>query len=643
MLPAVPTNMQVDISQRVWSPVIPAVFLALALLAGCTPKKPPPPQVNPDKVRAEQLIKSGDHLGAADLYKGLAARSDMLARQEYLLRAAEQARLGGDRNLQAELLLRLSGLPLNPSRDLRRRLLAADLALADLEPDRALLELGAPPDTSYSRVDRKRYFRMLADVHQALDDELAQAHALIDLESLSLDPLESIALQREILTLLTDLDRPALASQAPDQRAAGWQELAANIKTFNYDAAALHEALLAWRQRHLQHPASPDLLAEYERQVAAASARLDRVAVLLPETGRYAKVSAAIREGLMLAWSAAPIQERINLTFYDLGQPGDTLTLYNQALADGAQAVIGPLRKESVEQLAYAEHLPVTVLALNQTDLDEVPDQLFQFSLSPEGEAREIADRAWSDGLRRPALLRPNDNWGERTAAAFAQRWAELGGTIASAQLYEPGEHDFSVVIRGLLQLDESIAKYQKLLRTKPRDEIDFIPEPGLDTDFIVMLAKSAKARELRPQLLFNYAGDLPVYATSHAWPGNLANNLGEDLRGLRIPEIPWLASAPSTDDPLDHAMLTERLPELKTPLAKLYAMGMDAYGLVTRVRRMAANPGEGFAGRTGLVRAEPGGHFHRQLTWLEIERTGTVALERVPRQGQTDALIANP
>ena len=61
---------------------------------------------------------------------------------------------------------------------------------------------------------------------------------------------------------------------------------------------------------------------------------------------------------------------------------------------------------------------------------------LFQFGLSPEDEAKQIAQRAWFDGHNKAAMIYPEGNWGKRVAAAFKQHWEQLGGRVASEQHY---------------------------------------------------------------------------------------------------------------------------------------------------------------------------------------------------------------
>ena len=91
------------------------------------------------------------------------------------------------------------------------------------------------------------------------------------------------------------------------------------------------------------------------------------------------------------------------MRLYDSGgTPDSALAAYQQAVSNGANFVIGPLLKESVEALEQLYPLPVPVLGLNRTDHSELLNPaLFQFGLAPEDEAREAARLARRKGLRR--------------------------------------------------------------------------------------------------------------------------------------------------------------------------------------------------------------------------------------------------
>ena len=62
--------------------------------------------------------------------------------------------------------------------------------------------------------------------------------------------------------------------------------------------------------------------------------------------------------------------------------------------------------------------------------------------------------------------------------------------------------------------------------------------------------------------------------------------------------------------------------------LARLYAMGFDAYHLVPELAAGAANRIDGIAGVTGELHLAGDGRIHRRLRWAQFRRGRPVRLE---------------
>ena len=122
------------------------------------------------------------------------------------------------------------------------------------------------------------------------------------------------------------------------------------------------------------------------------------------------------------------------MRFYDVGaSPAAARSAYQAALADGANAIIGPLRKESVAAIATQRDIPVPTVTLNTIDAGVQQGQLInliQFGLAPEDEARSAASRAIGLNLRNAVVLQADDSRGDREARAFQQAMFNLGGNV---------------------------------------------------------------------------------------------------------------------------------------------------------------------------------------------------------------------
>lgn len=625
------------------------VILLLVLLAGCEqlPERPSPPPVDPDIERAALLRSAGEHLAAAELYRQLAARTGALAqRAGFLLAAAEASRDGGDWDGTRFALEQLNVMDLIGADALQRRLLQAETLLQERRALEALGLLDGEPPANMPGALLIRFHQDRAEAYRQLGNLLETANALQRVDALQIDPYERLATQTGILRSLALLNERVLGELQPSPPgiAGGWMQLALLVKRYGSDPAALAPELQAWRQRFPQHPALPDLLNNYQQRLQSQLQQVSRIAVLLPQTGNFAGAAAAIRDGIMISRFALPAHKRPQLRFYDATDPAGIWPLYSRAVDEGAELVIGPLQKDAVAQLLRAGELPVPVLALNQVDTGAAPPHnMYMYSLSPEDEARQAAERAWLDGSRQPVVLAPQGAWGDRLVGAFTQRWQTLGGNVAGTGRYDPASHDYSETITQVLHIDQSKARHQEMVRWLGR-KLEFEPRRRDDVDAVFLAARPIQAQGMRPQLQFHHAADLPIYTTSHAWQGSLSASQAEDMKGIRLADIPWMVGA-SADEADARATVERYLPKSASGYARLYAMGMDALQLVPHLKRLQSTRYESLDGNTGNLYMDEGNLIHRQLVWLILDQEPQILgfAPRLDLQGGAPATPAAP
>lgn len=619
-----------------------ASVLLLALSA-CTPT--PSPDIRPDTgqdpdiARAAMLADAGEHGAAATLYRTLALRQPA-QRAAHLLAAAGELALAGDKPTLDAVLAELSQLLLTPDQSTRANQLKAERLLQQGSPLAALelLPLTPPQDPEL----RRRHHEIAARAYRLSGNMLQSAAELLALDSLPSDTEARLATQRQILHTLALLSDAALVrlQPAPPGVLGGWMDLALTLKRHGQEPQELGRGLLDWQTSHPGHPAMPDLLDGMVAKLESQYQRAAHVAVLLPESGPYAEAAAAIRDGILAAWYQQPAAQRPLLRFYDATDPTRAWPLLGEAVAAGAEAVIGPLDKDSVRQLARAGELAVPVLALNQVPLNtRPPEHFFQFSLSPEDEARQVAEKAWLDGRRHPVVLAPLNEWGRRVSDAFQQRWLSLGGQVSGQADYSTGSSDFGQPISRLLHLDQSQAR-KRDLQALLGQQLAFEPRRRADADFVFMAARSKQARQIRPQLQFHHAADLPVYATSSAWDGQPEDrNETLDLAGIHLPDMPWVVDA-DADTPLGRKRLAQIFPASLSAYGRLYAMGMDSLALLPHLKRLQSASYETLDGQTGKLHMDPLHQIHRQLMWTRLTRHGSKVLGYAPRLDQPGSEI---
>jgi outer membrane PBP1 activator LpoA protein len=207
----------------------------------------------------------------------------------------------------------------------------------------------------------------------------------------------------------------------------------------------------------------------------------------------------------------------------------------------------------------------------------------------------------------------PKGEWGDRVLDAFRQSWQAEGGTFIGAEHVDQPVA-LAQQIADLFQLRNSEGRAKSLQNTVGT-KIAAQPTRRQDIDFIFLAATPQQAQQIKPTLVFQYAGDVPVYATSHLFTnsGDQAQYL--DLEGIRFCETPWLLS---TSDPL-RQQVTAQWPQAAGSLGRLYAMGIDAYRLAPRLAQLKTLPDSRIDGLTGNLSMGSGQRIERQLPWAEF------------------------
>ncbi|MGH8433416.1 MAG: penicillin-binding protein activator [Pseudomonas sp.] len=514
---------------------------------------------------------------------------------------------------------------LKPAQQIFANTVAAELALARNKPKSALQALNHPSLGRLSELPVEQQARTQLVRARALEADgqaLAAARERVYIAPL-LSGEAANANHEAIWTLVAALPIEQL-QDSTDADLTGWLQLARISKS----AGTLEQqqaAIDTWRQQNPQHPAAQQLPLPLSKLKELAGQPLTKIALLLPQEGQLASVARALRDGFLAAHYQAQQagQNPPAIELYDSSHLTSLDDFYRQAQATGVQLVVGPLEKPLVKQLSEREQLPITTLALNYSEAgQEGPAQLFQFGLAAEDEAREAARRAWADGMRRAVALVPRGEWGDRVLGAFRQSWQAAGGSLIAAEhVDQPVE--LAQQIADLFQLRQSEARAKRLQSTLGV-AIAAQPARRQDVDFIFLAATPQQAQQIKPTLAFQYAGDVPVYATSHLFTGVSNPTQYLDLNGIRFCETPWLLDA---DDPL-RQQVSAQWPQAAGSLGRLYAMGVDAYRLVPRLGQLKALPDSRVDGLSGSLSLNPTQRIERQLPWAEF-RDGQV--QRLP------------
>jgi outer membrane PBP1 activator LpoA protein len=617
------------------------LLLSILLAQGCAPVIKPDQDKTGEPTQRTQidaLLETGEYAAAAEQLESLAVTSPPPEQEALRLEAGELWGRAGEWG-RVEALLPLIPQQLPPDLADQYRMLKAEFALSQRNLDQAL-DLLHPPTGPEAPVHlRQRYHRNMAEVFRLTGNMLESARELVELDALLSSPHEKLNNQMVLIEALSTLTDTALGllQPSPPGVLGGWMDLTRIIKRRDEDPTSFEPRIEAWREEFPEHPALPELLTSYfELQTLDHSSH---IAIFLPRSGPYAKVAVAVRDGFMAAWYQRPLESRPVLRFYDSSNAQGIVTLYQKAVLQGAQMIVGPLDKEAVNLLLLEQDPIVPILALNQADhTGSVLPNLFQFGLAPEDEAEQVAERAWLEGYSRALVLTPGGEWGERLAQSFNARWRALGGAVLESQAYDAKGNDFSAPIRQLLNIDESDARKDSLQRVIGFP-MESEPRRREDAHFIFLAARPQKGRQLKPQLKFHHAGDLPVFATSHIYSGVADADRDRDLGQIMFVDTPWLLEQES-DSQLSRNRLQRLMPGVQSHYARLYAMGIDAFNLLPHLPRMRERAGYTVSGKTGNLYLDGYNRLHRQLAWAEMKQGVASITGYAPRLEQINHAI---
>jgi outer membrane PBP1 activator LpoA protein len=338
----------------------------------------------------------------------------------------------------------------------------------------------------------------------------------------------------------------------------------------------------------------------------AADHPAPHIALLLPlKYPAFAQAAEAVKQGFLAAASKQP--QGLPVRVYGSSDDSrDIISLYRQALANGAVAVAGPLTRNGVAILAGYPDIAVPTLALNTTETPASSDKLFFYGLTAETEARQIAQLANKAKYRDATIISSGTALSKRLAAAFADEWKNLGGNITA-------EVQTSDNLAALSELP--VAPWPPGVEPPPvlvlSPEGELVPPkrplpPAVAPSNVAFLAMdSEQARLVRPYL----NPSLPVYATSQLFIGNNHTLTNYDLNDIHFVDMPWLLQPEQAAVTLyPHAN-----PPLDADMERLYALGIDAQRLLQILLQKTQRTALPLDGVTGRIRLKGANSFQRE------------------------------
>jgi len=556
-----------------------------------------------------------------DWYLQQLAQADAAYRFTWETLAARSLIAAGDLQQASALSQQLAKEAFTPKQKHEQRIVQAMILQQQGKSGEALAQIADIDLRPLSDDATASYYKLQASLLSQTANPLSALPAYIALNNY-LSTAEQKTNNETIWSLLQAQDtarlQQAMAEPAPKVQT-GWLALAVLQRTLGNQPQQFATQYARWQAEYPDHPGSQLYQKEQTTNetvtTALASGMPKQVAILIPLSGNLAAQGDALRNGMLTAYKEAGLQG--DLRFYDsASQP--IAALYQQAVKEGAEFIVGPLLKDQVEAL-IALKPQVPLLALNETDGKSTTDTNFYFSLSPAADAAEAAEKLRQDGKRLPLLIVPQGAQGQRVVDGFTNQWQpQTGGAPLVARFTD--RQSLEAILRQAMGVGASQQRIDALQKSIGQ-KVFAQAFNRQDVDAIYIYASPLEAGIIKSFIDISQSPFAPpptYYLGAKGNPGLNNPGVAQNVLGMQLGDMPWMLDSSS---PLRDKVLT-LWPQANNDLLRFFAMGYDSISLLPHLAELRAATGQQREGLTGALSINEQGVVRRQLHWIRIEKS---------------------
>ena len=344
-------------------------------------------------------------------------------------------------------------------------------------------------------------------------------------------------------------------------------------------------------------------------QPSAVGAGQVKVALLLPLSaqGNGAAVAQSMRNAAEMALAEFSNPDIQLLVKDDGGTAGGAQQAANQALAEGAEIILGPLFAVSVSgaaQVARARGVPMIAFS---TDASVAAPGVYLLSFLPESDVNRAIGYAIQQGKRSFAALIPDNAYGTVVEAAFQQAVARGGARVVAMERYP-------------LDRAQMQGAVQRVAQAARQADTIFIPDGADSVTAAVQALTASGVNTRRIQIIGTGLWDDPrIFAEQGAQGGWFA---APDPAGYRA--FSGRYRQRYGQDPLRPATLAYDAVSLVAALVKTQGPARFSEEILTNQ--------SGFAGIDGVFRFRPDGTNQRGLAVMRVTSSGPQVVSPAPK-----------
>jgi len=268
------------------------------------------------------------------------------------------------------------------------------------------------------------------------------------------------------------------------------------------------------------------------RSVREAPSRA--IGCLLPLTGPYEVYGNKALKGIQLALMHFSSQDQyiqVKIIIKDTESNPDTArSVIRELDSEDAFGIIGPITPltPAVEE---SQSRKIPIITLIQTEnITDIGDYVFRNFLTPRMQVEAIVTYAFNTlGIKRFAVLYPDENYGVTFAKLFQDNVLAYGGSIAGVEFYDVSKTDFAGPINKIANLyyerlrkspeltEEEAAIYDAHVEYLEAEDDSEKEKPDLTLDFEAIFIPDSpkKAGLIIPQLAFYDIKDVYLLGTN--------------------------------------------------------------------------------------------------------------------------------
>ncbi|QLB41379.1 MULTISPECIES: penicillin-binding protein activator [Mannheimia] len=475
---------------------------------------------------------------------------------------------------------------MNEVQKLEYALVYAQLAALQGKNEMAVNQLRDIPQSLLSSAQRVRYIQTQARIAANKNDAIGVVRARSQLNDYFRMNRERQENNDIIWRVLRDANRGMLekaVAEAGEIEFAGWLAL---INIYNQNMTTptqIPQAFNNWKNQYPSHSAVTLMPTELQGVSNFQQTQLNGVALLLPLSGDAQILGDIIKRG----FDDAKAGDSTAVQTFDTST-SDVNSLIARAKQQGANIIVGPLLKSRVDEMLLSHEIQhINVLALNSTENARNMAQVCYYGLSPESEAQAGAEKMYNDGHSIAVVAAPQDDFGHRSAEAFAKRWRQLTNTDADVRYYN-----------------------------QPLDSVATIQNTGVTKAGLYILGNAGQVVEIKQGIdNSNLKDRLAMYTSSRSNSPNNGIDFYTIMEGVKFSEVPLLADTSSSK-----FQKAENLANSDFSMMRLYAMGADAWLLATKFNELRHIPGYKISGLTGELKAGQNCNIERSLSWMQYQ-----------------------